>query len=102
MAMASCASKGSSLTGPLILSVPFPGNDAERVRAAGPRTGHVTLSTPTSRLFTLSWAAGSTVSSVKATLAVLTLVRSTPICHGFGLGPHAGAAATGAPTGPAL
>ena len=93
--MASCASKGSSLTGPWILSVPFPGNDAERVRAAGPRTGHVTLSTPTSRLLTLSWAAGSVVSSVKATLAALSLVRSTPICQGFGAGPARDAAAAG-------
>src|SRR5437667_12051629 len=87
MAMASCASKGWILSGPWILRVPLPGNDAESVSAAGPRSGHVTWSTATSRLFTLSWTLGSTVSSVKATLAPLSLVRSTPTCQDLGGGP---------------
>src|SRR5215831_1432184 len=99
MVMLAWASKGWTITGPWTLSVPLPGSDAESVRAAGPRTGHVKLSTPISTLFTGSWTVGDTVSSEYWTLPV-SFVRSTAIFHGWGAGPlRAATAGAGAALG---
>src|SRR5499425_1118803 len=86
IAMVSWASKGSRTTGPFTLRVPLPGSAAESVSAAGPRTGHVRLSTPTSSLVTVSCAAGFVVSSKKAALAPPILVCSTVTFQGFAAG----------------